>query len=77
MKKFWNKHKTAIVTGVSALVVGLKIGSKYHESVQKGFDGVGSAGKASGKAIKSGATKTCSYVSGIFAKKKPSEDNNN
>lgn len=75
MKKFWNKHKGAIVTGITTLVVGLKLGSKYHESVQKGFNGVSSAGKATGKAIKTGATQTCNYVSGMFSKKTPENNN--
>ena len=73
MKKFWKKHKGAILAGVT-FVVGLKIGSKYYEPVQKGFNGVSSAGKAAGTTVKNGATQACGYVKGLFSSK-PAENN--
>lgn len=69
MKKFWKKHKEAILAGVTFVVVGLKIGSKYHEPVQKGFNGVSSAGRAAGTTVKNGATQACGYVKGLFSSK--------
>ena len=74
MKKFWKKYKGTILTG-TALVVGLKVGSKYHESVQKGFTGVENAGKSAGEAVKSGACQAYGFVTGLFAKKTPENEN--
>lgn len=68
MKKFWKKYKSAILTS-AVLVAGLKIGSKYHEPIQKGFDGVSSAGKATGAAVIGGAEKAYNCVTGLFSKK--------